>query len=53
MTYGEVARVSGVVEAQDRLIANGCDPTTTVFIGLQPQILTGQKPKAEAPSPVQ
>ena len=30
MTYAEAARVSDVVEAQDRLIANGCDPTTSL-----------------------
>ena len=28
MSYAEAARVSDVVEAQDRLIANGYDPTT-------------------------
>ena len=30
MTYAEAARVSDVVETQDRLIANGCDPTTSL-----------------------
>ena len=30
MTYAKAARVSDVVEAQDRLIANGCDPTTSL-----------------------
>jgi hypothetical protein len=30
MTYAEAARVSDVVEAQDRLIANGYDPTTSL-----------------------
>ena len=29
MSYAEAARVSDVVKAQDRLIANGYDPTTT------------------------
>ena len=28
MSYAEAARVSDVVKAQDRLIANGYDPTT-------------------------
>ena len=28
MTYAKAARVSDVVKAQDRLIANGYDPTT-------------------------
>ena len=30
MTYAEAARVSDAVEAQDRLIANGYDPTTSL-----------------------
>jgi hypothetical protein len=30
MTCAEAARVSNVVEAQDRLIANGCDPATSL-----------------------
>ena len=30
MTYAKAARVSDIVEAQDRLIANGCDPTTSL-----------------------
>ncbi len=30
MSYAEAARVSDVVRKQDRLIANGCDPTTSL-----------------------
>jgi hypothetical protein len=30
MSYAEAARVSDVVRTQDRLIANGCDPTTSL-----------------------
>ena len=51
MTYAEAARVSDVVEAQDRLIANGCDPTTS----LDRLATTGpNRPKANGkkPSPV-
>jgi hypothetical protein len=30
MRYAEAARVSDVVRTQDRLIANGCHPTTSL-----------------------
>jgi hypothetical protein len=30
MSYAEAARVSDVLRTQDRLIANGCDPTTSL-----------------------
>ena len=49
MTYAEAARVSDVVEAQDRLIANGCDPTTS----LDWLATTGpNRPKANGEKPI-
>ena len=49
MTYAEAARVSDVVEAQDRLIANGCDPTTS----LDRLATTGpNRPKANGEKPI-
>jgi hypothetical protein len=49
MTYAEAARVSDVMEAQDRLIANGCDPTTSLD-RLVTTDLIGQKPKTKTAS---
>ena len=49
MTYAKAARVSDVVEAQDRLIANGCDPTTS----LDRLAITGpNRPKANGEKPI-
>jgi hypothetical protein len=49
LTSAEAARVSGVVEAQDRLMANGCDPTT----GLDWLAATdSNRPKAKGRSPI-
>jgi hypothetical protein len=49
MTYAEAARVRNVVEAQDRLIANGCDPTTS----LNRLATTGpNRPKANGEKPI-
>jgi hypothetical protein len=49
MTYAEAARVSGVVEAQDRLIANGCNPTTSLdWLAAT----DSNRPKAKGGSPI-
>ena len=49
MPYAEAARVSDVVKAQDRLIANGGDPTTS----LDRLATTGpNRPKANDEKPI-
>ena len=49
MLYAEAARVSDVMEAQDRLIAKGCDPTTS----LDRLATTGpNRPKANDEKPI-
>jgi hypothetical protein len=49
MSYAEAARVSDVVKAQDRLIANGYDPTTS----LDRLSTTGpNRPKANDEKPI-
>jgi hypothetical protein len=49
LTYAEAARVRIVVKTQDLLIANGCDPTTS----LDRLATTGpNRPKADCEKPI-